>query len=178
MTLSYQHFPPGFTPPKKAPRLRQWDDSSPYHKNRPLRGPRGGDVLSLLRKRITFRNIPQLKGIIVHTFVKEALDDSAALHVASMALQAITNAKVTAHPAKHNEVRWGLRAGKFASVTSELRGEDMYHFLGRLVDVVMPRIRDYKGAKGSSGDDNGNISLGLSPEQVALFPEIEVNYDA
>lgn len=178
MTLSYQHHPPGFQPPPKAPRLRAWDGSSPYHKNRPLRGPRGGDVLGLLKRRITFRNVPRLEGVVVHTFIKEALDDSGPLHVASMALQAITGAKVVPHTAKHNEVRWGLRAGKYVSLTVDLKGEGMYHFLSTLVDVVMPRIRDYRGVKGSSGDDNGNISLGLAPEHVALFPEVEVNYDA
>ena len=54
----------------------------------------------------------------------------------------------------------------------------MYHFLSKLVDVVMPKIKDYKGIKGSSGDSSGCIGLGLTEEQVALFPEIEVNYDA
>lgn len=53
LTLCYVHNPPGFKPPPRPERLRKWDDSSPYHKNRPLRGPRGGDVLRLLRKPIT-----------------------------------------------------------------------------------------------------------------------------
>lgn len=73
---------------------------------------------------------------------------------------------------------WGVRQGKFVSLTSELAGEDMYHFLSKLVDVVMPRIRDWKGINGSSGDDNGNISFGITSDIVALFPEIEVNYDS
>lgn len=135
-------------------------------------------MLNLLKRRITFRNVPRLTGVVIHTFQKDALDDSGALHVASMALQAISNVKVIPHQTKTNEVRWGLRAGKYASLTAELRGEDMYHFVGRLVDVVMPRIREWKGVKGSSGDDNGNISFGLGGDVVAMFPEIEVNYDA
>jgi hypothetical protein len=56
--MCYQHVPPGFRPLDKGPRLRPWVGDSPYFKNRPLRGPRGGDVLRLLRKPITFRNIP------------------------------------------------------------------------------------------------------------------------
>jgi large subunit ribosomal protein L5 len=60
---------------------------------------------------------------------------------------------------------------------AELRGEDMEHFFGKLVDVVLPRLKDWPGVKGTSGDSSGNITFGLSQEQVALFPEIEVNYD-
>jgi large subunit ribosomal protein L5 len=53
----------------------------------------------------------------------------------------------------------------------------MEHFFGKLVDVVLPRLKDWPGVKGTSGDSSGNITFGLSQEQVALFPEIEVNYD-
>ncbi|KAH0023793.1 DUF803-domain-containing protein, partial [Aureobasidium melanogenum] len=77
MTLAYTHFPPGYKAPPKAARLRAWEGASPYYKNRPLRGPRGSDVLRLLRKPITFRNVPKLEKITVHTMVKGALDDSA-----------------------------------------------------------------------------------------------------
>lgn len=143
-----------------------------------MRGPRGGDVLRLLRKPITFRNIPHITGVTVHAFIRGALEESSHLHVAGMAIQAITNVRVTTHPAKHNVQPWGLREGKYCSVSSEMKGEDMYHFLSKCVDVVMPRIKDWKGVKGSSGDSSGNISFGFGPEVVALFPEMEVNYDS
>lgn len=178
LTLSYMHMPPGFKPPAKAPRLRIWDDSSPYHKNRPARPPRGSDVLRLLRKPITFRNVPALERVTVHTMVKKAMDDSAHLHVAGMVLQAMTNVRATAHRVKRANQRFGVRAGKWASVTADLKGEDMYHFLGKLIDVVLPRVKDWKGVKGSSGDSSGNISLGLEREAVTAFPEVEVNYDS
>lgn len=178
MTLTYQHYPPGYEAAVKGPRLRPWDDSSPYHKNRPLRGPRGGAVLLPIRKPITFRNIPQLTGVTVHSFVAKAVENSAPLHVAGMAVQAITGVRATPHVAKHNVVQWGMRAGKYVSVTAELKGEDMYHFVSKLVDVVMPRMKDWKGIKGTSGDSSGNISFGMSPEELAFFPEIEVNYDS
>ncbi|EEP79506.1 conserved hypothetical protein [Uncinocarpus reesii 1704] len=178
LTLCYVHNPPGFKPPPRAERLRSWDDSSPYHKNRPLRGPRGGDVLRLLRKPISFRNIPKLEKITVHSHISDAVNGSAALHVGGMAIQAITNVRVETHKAKTNVPTWGVVAGKaYVSVTAELRGENMYHFFGKLVDIVMPRIKDWKGVRGSSGDSSGNITLGLDPHMVALFPEIEVNYD-
>ncbi|KAL9055159.1 MAG: hypothetical protein Q9162_003737 [Coniocarpon cinnabarinum] len=178
MTLAYQHYPPGYEPAPKAPRLRSWDDSSPYHKNRPLRGPRGGDFLRLIRKPIGCRNIPRLTGVTVHTFSAEASQDSGRLHVMSMAVQAITGVRPVAHRAKTNVADWGLRAGRYASVTADLRGEDMFNFLAKMVDVVMPRIKEWSGVAGTSGDGSGNISFGFGPDEVAYFPEIEVNYDS
>ncbi|KAJ5350092.1 hypothetical protein N7541_007819 [Penicillium brevicompactum] len=179
MTLCYVHTPPGFTPPPKAPRLREWDDSSPYHKNRVLRGPRGGDVLRLLRKPIKFNNIPELERITVHSYVKNAAaENSTWLHVAGIAIQAISNVRVETSKSKSSVATWGIHAGRdTVAVKADLAGENMYHFLGKLVDVVLPRIKDWEGVKGSSGDSSGNITFGLVPESVALFPEIEINYD-
>lgn len=54
----------------------------------------------------------------------------------------------------------------------------MWYFLSKMVDLVMPRIKDYKGVSGTSGDSSGNLTWGLSAEVVGLFPEIMVNYDA
>lgn len=109
--------------------------------------------------------------------VKGAVGDSGYLHAAGMALQAITGVRVTTCKSKTDVVPWGLRKGKYIAVKCELRGEDMWHFLGRCVDVVLPRIKDWPGVKGSAGDSSGNITFGLKPDAVKLFPEIEVNYD-
>lgn len=179
MTLCYVHTPPGFKPPPKAPRLREWDDSSPYHKNRPLRGPRGGDVLRLLRQPIRFNNIPHIERITIHSYVKAAAQENSGwLHVAGMAVQAISNMRVETFKSKSSVATWSIAPGRdTVAVKAELRGENMYHFLGKLIDVVLPRIKDWPGIKGSSGDSSGNITFGLEPENVAMFPEIEVNYD-
>lgn len=111
--------------------------------------------------------------------VKEASseNDSAHLHVAGMVIQAITNTRVEAHKARHQVAQWGLKKNKHVSVTSEMQGEQMEHFLSKVVELVLPRIKDYKGVAGSSGDSVGNITFGLSAEDMVLFPEIEVNYD-
>ncbi|PKY05435.1 ribosomal protein L5 [Aspergillus campestris IBT 28561] len=179
LTLCYVHNPPGFKPPPKAPRLRSWDDSSPYHKNRQLRGPRGGDVLRLLRKPVTFNNIPKLDRITIHSYVKGAAQEhSGWIHVAGMAVQAISNARVSTFKSRTSVATWGIAPGRdTVAVKAELRGEDMHHFFGKLVDVVLPKVKDWEGVKGTSGDSSGNITLGLEPAHVALFPEIEVNYD-
>lgn len=134
-------------------------------------------MLRLLRKPITFRNIPQLERVTVHSMVKEAIEGSAPLHVAGMVLQSITGVRAEVHKARKSVAGFGIRAGQHLSVTCDLRGENMYHFLSKVVDVVLPKIRDWKGVKGSSGDSSGNIAFGLTGEEVALFPEIEVNYD-
>jgi large subunit ribosomal protein L5 len=179
MTMCYQHTPPGFRSLEKAPRLRSWVGNNPYFENRQLRGPRGGDVLRLLRKPITFRNVPMIERITVHAMVSGALKGgSGFLHVGGMILQTITNQRAVVHTARKNEQSWGLIRGRPVSLTVDLKGEDMYHFLGKLINVVLPRIKDWNGVRATTGDNSGNLSFGLNPEVVAGFPEIEINYDA
>lgn len=178
MILAYQHRPLGEPALPTSPRLRTWDDSSPYHSGRPLRGPRGGDVLRLVRKPITFRNVPTLERITVHSFAAGAGKDSTPLHVAGMAIQAITGVRCTPHKMKRSIIGFGMTKGRFVAVKSELFRETMWDFLAKCVDIVMPRIKDWQGIPGTSGDASGNISFGLGPEEVAFFPEIEFNYDA
>ncbi|KAI9721328.1 MAG: hypothetical protein M1828_005188 [Chrysothrix sp. TS-e1954] len=175
MTLAYQHYPPGFAAPPTAPTLRDWDDTSPYHKNRPPRPPRGS-VMRLVQRPVTFRNIPELTGITVHSQLK--MNDNFHLHVAGMVVQTITGVRYEPHVAKKDILSFNQRKGHVVSVVSSMKGEDMWHFLAKLVDVVMPRFREWPGVKGSSGDNQGNISFGIGPEQMIFFPEIEVNYDA
>ncbi|KAM0804695.1 54S ribosomal protein L7 [Usnea florida] len=178
LTLMYKHHPPGTLPGPSRPRLRSWDGPSPYFKNRPLRGPRGGPHLPLLRRPITFRNIPRLDKIHVHAFVAGAATDSAPLHVAGMVVQAITGARATVFRAKHSIANFNLKKDKPCAVGVELRGEEMYHFLAKVTEVVMPRIKDYKGVSGKSGDSSGNIAWGFGSDAVGSFPEVEVNYDS
>lgn len=179
MTMCYQHTPPGFRPIEKGPRLREWEGENPYFKNRPLRGPRGGDVLRLLRKPITFRNIPHIQRVTVHAMIKAATKGgSPPIHVGGLLLQSITNKRVTVHKAKKSVSQWSLVVGKPISLTVDLDGEDMYHFLGKLITVVLPRIKDWRGVRATTGDSSGNLSFGLEPETVAMFPEVETNYDA
>lgn len=174
----YIHHPPGTNAGPRGQRLRSWDDSSPYYKNRPLRGPRGGPVLPLMDRPITFRNIPRLKKINVHSFIRAAGLNQDYISVASMALQAITNVKATVFPAKHSVANFNMMKGRPCAVGMELTGENMYEFLAKLIEVVMPRIKEWQGVKGSSGDSNGNLMFGFEPEVMGYFPEIEVNYDA
>ncbi|KAF2750275.1 ribosomal protein L5 [Sporormia fimetaria CBS 119925] len=178
LTLTYQHRPPGYRAPVVEQRLREWTGESPYFKNRPLRPPRGGSALRLLTPHRDFRNIPEIKKVVVHTMVPEAQEDSAHLHVAGMVVQAMTNVRVVAHRARSHVVQWGLKKDKYVAVTADVEREDTFHFLSKLIDVVLPKIKEWKGVAGTSGDGSGNISFGLTADQVAMFPEIEVNYDS
>lgn len=177
MLLTYDHLPPGYHPPRKENRLRAWDDSSPYHKNRPLRGPRGGSALTLLTPPRTFRNVPKLESVVVHTMVKQALDNPAYIAVAGTVVQAITGVRAEVVYSKKQLATWGLTKDKPIGVKSEIKGPQAYRFLSSLIDVVMPRIKDYKGIKGSTGDGSGNFAFGFTPTAVQMFPEVEVNFD-
>ena len=113
----------------------------------------------------------------MHSFPKEVVSNSAYLHVAGLVLQSITNVRATVHRARKSIANYNVRERQAISVSCDLRGEDMYCFLAKLVDVVMPKIKEYKGASGGSGDGSGNLAFGFSSETVGGFPEIEVNYD-
>ncbi|KAK4241453.1 ribosomal protein L5 domain-containing protein [Achaetomium macrosporum] len=176
MTLTYMHVPPG-TPPKPAPeRLRAWDGSSPYHKNRPLRGPMGNSVLPLMERHINFRNIPEIKEVTLASYVPEAIKDPDHLLVARSVLLALTGTTPEITHTKSNVVQWGIKAGEKAGVKTTIYGNAAYEFLDRCVHLVFPRIKDWKGIRATTGDDSGNLSWGFTPEEIKLFPEVEVNY--
>ncbi|TGZ84066.1 mitochondrial ribosomal protein-like protein subunit L7 [Ascodesmis nigricans] len=179
MILSYTHLPPG-VPRKKVDikdRLREWDDSSPYHKNRPLKGPKGGSVLRLMDKPGTFHNVPKLTGVTVHSMVKGALQDQNWITSTRMIVQSVTGLRAEVVEAKKSVQGFGLKAEAPIAVKVNMQGQLAWRFLASLIDIVLPRVKEWPGVKGTSGDSSGNFSLGLTPEGVALFPEVEVNYD-
>lgn len=116
--------------------------------------------------------------ITVHSFVQDAGSDSAYLHVAGMVLQAITNVRCKVYVAKQSISNFNLREGKAMAVGCELRGEDAWCFLNKVVEVVMPGIKDYTGVSGGSGDGSGNLAFGFAKDVVGTFPEVEINYDS
>ena len=150
MTMGYVHKPPGTVTVPKADRLRTWDDSSPYHKNRPKRGPRGpGEVLRLIERDIDFRNIPKVEEITVHSMIKGAITDSSHLHVAGMLLQSITGVRATVHRAKHSVSQFGIRRRMPISLNCTMRDNKALEFIDKCVTLVFPRIKDWPGVKGT-----------------------------
>lgn len=157
---------------------RHWDMSSPYHLNRPLRKPRGQVVPSATVKPRTWQNVPQFETITLNCWVKEAKLNPQLAIAARLELQQITGHKAEPIYAKKNVPSWGIRPGMPMGARVTLAGNYASQFLSTLTEIVLPRIRDFKGISNRSGDRNGNIGLGLDPEDIKLFPEIENNQDS
>lgn len=147
--------------PAKPPRLKkQYDDK----------------VVPALMKQLSFKNpmqVPRLEKIIVSACLKEALVNPKVLDNAMDEIAAITGQKPRVTRAKKSIAAFKLRAGQALGAVVTLRRARMYEFYDRLVNIALPRVRDFKGVNPKSFDGRGNFSLGLK-EQI-IFPEI--NYD-
>lgn len=176
MTLTYQHIPPGTPSRPERIRLREWDDSTPYMANRPLRGPRGHDVLHPLEKHITWRNIPEIKAVHISVFTPQARKNFDHIITGRSVLQTITGVRPTTVHAKQSVAQWSLVKGERAGVKVSLQGNQALEFVDKVVTLVFPKIKEWTGIKGTSGDSTGNIQFGLDPNAVMFFPEVEANY--
>lgn len=117
--------------------------------------------------------VPKLEKIVVNMGLGEAVSDIKVLDAAAEELAAITGQKPVIRRAKKSIASFKLRAGMPIGCMVTLRKQRMYEFLDRLVNVALPRVRDFKGVSPKSFDGRGNYTLGLR-EQI-IFPEI--NYD-
>jgi large subunit ribosomal protein L5 len=148
MTLAYSHVPPG-TPKKiAADRLRSWDGSSPYHKNRALRGPRGNPVLPLIERNVTFNNVPEIKEITLASYEPKGIHEPDHLLVARSVMLALTGTTPEMTKTKSNVVQWKIQSGQKAGVKTTIYGNAAYEFLDRCVHLVFPRIKDWRGIRG------------------------------
>ncbi|KAG5999189.1 hypothetical protein E4U43_002243 [Claviceps pusilla] len=180
LTMTYQHSPPGVAEPESQKgTLRQWDGSSPYHKNRPNRGPRGGGSsrLGILERDVDWNNIPEIEAVTINSYAPMSSQNKEYLHVARAVVQAISGAFPEVTTVKHHVVQWGVRKGDKAGAKVTLRGGAAYDFVDKLVTLVLPKIKDWPGINASTGDNSGNLAFGLEPAWMAYFPEIEFNYD-
>ena len=132
------------------------------------------EILPALVKEFSFRNVmeaPRVKKVVVNIGMGEALDNAKALDAAVHDLTIITGQKVLVTKAKKDISNFKLRAGKPVGVVVTLRGERMWSFLDRLMNVALPRVRDFRGVSSKGFDGRGNYTLGLREQLV--FPEIE-----
>jgi len=176
MTLAYLHRPPGTEERETPERLRTWDDSSPYNKNRARRGPRGTNVLRPVEKDITFRRIPEIRAVTVNCFVPRAIQDYDVLVAAKSVVQSITGEIPETTFSKRSVPAWRLTPGKPTGVKATIYGNAAYEFVDKCIHLVFPKIKEWKGIKGSSGDSAGNLAWGFNPQDMMLFPEVEANY--
>ncbi|PHH53769.1 50S ribosomal protein L5 [Ceratocystis fimbriata CBS 114723] len=176
LTLTYQHTIPGTPAKPERERLRAWDDSSPYHANRPLRGPRGAGTLPILEKDIKFHNIPEIRSVHIHCFQPQAGMDPGYLAVSRAIVMAISGRMPKVTWIKNQVSQWKIKKGSLSGCKTTIFGNQAYEFVDKLATLVFPKIKDWPGIKGE-GDGSGTITFGLNPTDMAHFPEVGVNYD-
>ena len=134
------------------------------------------NVMPALMKRFGYQNrmeVPRLEKIVINMGLGEAIQNIKILDSAVQELSQITGQKPIITKAKKSIAQFKLRTGMPIGCMVTLRKEKMYEFFSRLVNVALPRVRDFKGVSGKSFDGRGNYTLGIR-EQL-IFPEI--HYD-
>jgi large subunit ribosomal protein L5 len=134
------------------------------------------DIVPQLKKALATENVhalPRLEKIVVSMGVGEALENKNRLDAAAKDLATITGQKPLVCRARKSVAGFKLRKGQEIGLKVTLRGARMYEFLDRLITIVIPRIRDFRGLNPRSFDQAGNYNLGIS-EQV-VFPEINID---
>ena len=134
------------------------------------------EIVDAMVKKFGYKNImevPKLDKIVINMGVGEAKDNSKVLETAVKELETITGQKVVTTKAKNSVANFKIREGMPIGCKVTLRGEKMYEFLDRLVNLALPRVRDFRGVNSASFDGRGNYTIGVK-EQL-IFPEI--NYD-
>ncbi len=127
-----------------------------------------------MRQEFQYKNVmqvPRLVKVVVNVGLGEAIQNAKALDAAVQDIAAITGQRPVITRAKKSVAAFKVRTGMPIGVMVTLRGDRMYDFLDKLMNVVLPRIRDFQGVSTKSFDGRGNFSLGLQ-EQI-VFPEIE-----
>ncbi|MDE0304863.1 MAG: 50S ribosomal protein L5 [Albidovulum sp.] len=130
-----------------------------------------------LRKEFGYRNdmmIPKLAKVVLNMGVGEAVKDSKKINSAEAELTRIAGQKAVITRARRSIAGFRLREGMQIGVKVTLRGDRMYEFLDRLVNVALPRVRDFRGLSPKSFDGRGNFAMGL--REHIVFPEID--YDS
>jgi len=134
------------------------------------------EIIPALQKKFNYKNVmqvPRLEKIVVNIGVGEAIENSKFLDMAMDELMVVTGQRPTITRAKKSISNFKLREGMPIGCFVTLRGWRMYEFLDRLINIAIPRVRDFRGLPDRSMDGRGNFNLGLK-EQI-VFPEI--NYD-
>lgn len=132
------------------------------------------EVKDAMTKKFGYKNvmqIPKIDKIVVNMGVGEAKENAKALEAAVADLETITGQKAVTTKAKNSIANFKLREGQAIGCKVTLRGDRMYEFLDRLVNLALPRVRDFRGVDPNSFDGRGDYALGIK-EQV-IFPEIE-----
>ena len=134
------------------------------------------EIVPALMREFGFNNpmrVPRIKKIVLNIGVGEALTDSKAMEGATRDLTTISGQKPVITRARKSIAGFKVREGNPIGTSVTLRGARMYHFLDRLINVALPRIRDFRGIPRLGFDGRGNFSIGIR-EQI-IFPEVDYN---
>ena len=132
------------------------------------------EIIDAMVKKFGYKNVmevPKLDKIVINMGVGEAKENSKILETAVKELETIAGQKVVTTKAKNSVANFKIREGMPIGCKVTLRGEKMYEFLDRLVNLALPRVRDFRGVSADSFDGRGNYAMGIK-EQI-IFPEIE-----
>ncbi len=133
-----------------------------------------GPIRAALKEQFGFTNdmqIPRLDKIVLNMGVGEAVKDTKKVKQAAEELSLIAGQKAVITKAKKSVAAFRVREEMPLGCKVTLRGDRMYEFLDRLITVALPRVRDFRGVKGSAFDGNGNYAMGL--KEHIVFPEID-----
>ena len=132
------------------------------------------EIIDAMNKKFGYKNImevPKLDKVVINMGVGEAKDNAKLLDSAVADLERITGQKAVICKAKKSVANFKLREGMSIGCKVTLRGEKMYEFVDRLINLSLPRVRDFRGVNPNAFDGRGNYALGIK-EQL-IFPEIE-----
>ncbi|NLK44723.1 MAG: 50S ribosomal protein L5 [Tissierellia bacterium] len=132
------------------------------------------EVIKTLMEKFQYKNVmevPRLEKVVINMGIGEARDNPKLLESAVKELELIAGQKPVITKAKKSIANFKLREGMNVGTKVTLRGDRMYYFLDKLMNIALPRVRDFRGVSDTSFDGRGNYALGIK-EQL-IFPEIE-----
>jgi Ribosomal protein L5 len=132
------------------------------------------EIVDAMMKKFSYKNVmevPKLEKVVINMGVGEAKDNAKILDAAVKDLEIIAGQKVVLTRAKKSVANFKLREGMAIGCKVTLRGKRMYEFVDRLINLSLPRVRDFRGVNPNAFDGRGNYALGIK-EQL-IFPEIE-----
>ena len=132
------------------------------------------EIVEAMNKKFGYKNtmqVPKMEKIVINMGVGEAKDNAKVMESAVKDLETITGQKAVVTKAKNSVASFKIREGMPIGCKVTLRGERMYEFMDRLINLALPRVRDFRGVNPNAFDGRGNYALGIK-EQL-IFPEIE-----
>ena len=132
------------------------------------------EIVDAMVKKFGYKNVmqvPKLDKIVINMGVGEAKENAKVLEAAMSDMETIAGQKAIVTKAKNSIANFKIREGQAIGCKTTLRGDKMYEFLDRLVNLALPRVRDFRGVNPNAFDGRGNYALGIK-EQL-IFPEID-----